>query len=198
MISMYYSRSDGHNNIMNCFLSMKSTMTMMIFVAIATTFISSRNSIHSINAFSSSKNNISILSLRNNNQRVLQQQQPVLLFAEPSKNSRTDHDNLDSNNNNDGDGDGDTLIVLDWDLSSLLSSDPAMDARFSPLMDVYDAAATCAATVVSNSVGDIIVAFLIKTMIMMMITEPMIFLHHNCQAQTITTILLMHLPFLLR
>ena len=125
----------------------------MIFLAIATTFISSRNSIHSINAFSSSKNNISILSLRNNHQRVLQQnQQPVLLlFAEQSKNSRTDHDNLDSNNNNDG-GDGDTLIVLDWDLSSLLSSDPAMDARFSPLMDVYDAAATCAATVVSNSV----------------------------------------------
>ena len=154
MISMYYPRSDGHNCNMNCFLSMKSTMTMMIFVAIANIFLSSRTIIHSINAFSSSKNNISILSLRNNQRVVLQQQQPVLLlFAEQSKNSRTeDNDNLDSNNNNNDGGDGDTLIVLDWDLSSLLSSDPAMDARFSPLMDVYDAAATCAATVVSNSV----------------------------------------------
>lgn len=33
---------------------------------------------------------------------------------------------------------------LDWDLQSLLSSDPSMEARFIPLMHVYDAAATAA------------------------------------------------------
>lgn len=35
--------------------------------------------------------------------------------------------------------------ILDWDLQSLLSSDPSMDARFVSLMQVYDAAASAAA-----------------------------------------------------
>lgn len=35
--------------------------------------------------------------------------------------------------------------VLNWNLESLLSSDPSMDARFIPLMTVYDAAAKAAA-----------------------------------------------------
>jgi len=35
--------------------------------------------------------------------------------------------------------------VLDWDLPSLLSSDPSMEARYIPLMHVYDAAASAAA-----------------------------------------------------
>ena len=34
--------------------------------------------------------------------------------------------------------------ALDWNLQSLLSSDPAMDARFVPLMQIYEAAAVAA------------------------------------------------------
>ncbi|MGK3747332.1 MAG: hypothetical protein ACI90V_014196, partial [Bacillariaceae sp.] len=139
----YYSRSDGHNNNNKISLSMKSSMTMtmtmtmmMIFVAINVFIISSRN-IHYINAFSSYKHNIPSLLLRNQ-QRVLQQ---PLLFAE------SENGNNDKLNNN---KDGDTLM-LDWDLSSLLSSDPVMDARFFPLMDVYDAAAICAAYAVATT-----------------------------------------------
>jgi hypothetical protein len=139
----YYSRSDGHNNNNKISLSMKSSMTMtmtmtmmMIFVAINVFIISSRN-IHYINAFSSYKHNIPSLLLRNQ-QRVLQQ---PLLFAE------SENGNNDKLNNN---KDGDTLM-LDWDLSSLLSSDPVMDARFFPLMDVYDAAAICAAYAVTTT-----------------------------------------------
>lgn len=35
-------------------------------------------------------------------------------------------------------------LILDWDLHSLLSSDPSVEAKFIPLMQVYDAAASAA------------------------------------------------------
>jgi len=73
---------------------------------------------------------------------------PFVLFANP--------DSIQSNHFGDDGDDGEQddfgfscnmktdPPVLDWDLESLLSSDPSMDARYIPLMQVYDAAASAA------------------------------------------------------
>ncbi len=81
------------------------------------------------------------------------------LFAKDQSQSDDDNDN-DDNKEQDGD-----LVefscdmnadppILDWDLQSLLSSDPSTESRLIPLMQVYDAAAFAAKEVAESDNSD--------------------------------------------
>mmetsp|Transcript_13944 Transcript_13944/g.29387 ORF Transcript_13944/g.29387 Transcript_13944/m.29387 type:complete len:824 (-) Transcript_13944:180-2651(-) len=76
------------------------------------------------------------------------------IFSSCDKNdNENENDNQEDNNDNDKDKTQtqiQTTVVLDWDLQSLLSSDPSMEAMLIPLMNVYDAAATAGALKARN------------------------------------------------
>jgi len=116
-------------------------LTVMIFVTLHV-FITTN--MYSINAFSS-KRIPSLLNQREQSRtnKIQSRIASSHIFAD----AYNRNDNSDNTQGKDNNGDGSSNanpLILDWNLSSLLSCDPAMEARLFPLADVYDAA-TCAA-----------------------------------------------------
>ena len=116
---------------------MLSTTLSALAMAVAAVALLVGN-IGSAEAFSNQQWRSVSVSQQKNNDLVAD---PFSLFANSDSNNFADEDdeNVDFSCEMNTDP-----PVLDWDLQSLLSSDPSLEARFVPLMQVYEAAASAA------------------------------------------------------
>lgn len=125
-------------------------MTVMFSIPLSATVAVAAlviGNIHSIEAFSNQRwPSVSVLPKTNGESGFSAEPSLSPLFANADKDDFFSGDNEEQDDENvDFSCDMNTdPPILDWDLQSLLSSDPSMEARLLPLMQVYDAAASAA------------------------------------------------------
>jgi len=136
----------------------RSTFSLSMKMTASTTFVAMcvfiTTNMYLINAFSTT----TIPSLLN--QRGQSRMNKLLcriasshIFADV--NNRNDDGDNELGNSIDGDGSSNVNLILDWNLSSLLSCDPTTEAKLFPLADVYDAATCAAENMINTEMGSV-------------------------------------------
>jgi len=136
------AQCQGRCNLFTMMLAISLTAIAMIIVAVAL-MIGNIRSTMAFSTFLGCQQGRSISILERNKCNSVLSVSPVTLFA--NTDSSIEYGDDEEEDFDFSCGTSTDPPVLDWDLQSLLSSDPSMDARFIPLMNVYDAAATAAA-----------------------------------------------------